>query len=140
MAESTLSITLASITDGNGRVAARVDNNTDKKRAIRFGVRIQSGGTGPTADSTYKFYFHRQDDDGTDHSDDTVGAVDAALTVEPDNSLQAGFIILTNDSNTFFDTSFVVYDPGPYWSLSFWNASAQTINASGHYIRYVYLD
>lgn len=142
MAESALTATLTAITDGNGRVSARVDNNTDLKRAIRFNVRIQSGGTAPAAIVGYKFYFHRQDDEATSHQDDGVGEVDAALSVEPDTSLLAGSMLLTADTNTDFETSFVVYDPGSYWSLSFWNASGQTINATeaNHYLRYIYLD
>lgn len=139
MAENALTITLASITDDNGRVSARV-TNSNNKRAIRFNVRIRSAGTAPADQSLYKFYFHRLDDEGTTHSDDTVGESDAALSTEPDNSLFAGTLILTASTNTNFETSFLVYDPGPYWSLSMWNASGQTINVSGHYLRYVYTD
>ena len=142
MAEQSLIATLTAITDAQGRVSDRVDNNTATKRAIRFNVRIRSGGTGPAAAVGYKFYFHRQDDETTSHQDDGVGEVDADLSVEPDTSELAGAMLLTNDANATFQTSFVVYDPGPFWSLSFWNASGQTINATegDHYLRYVYLD
>jgi len=142
MAELALIATLTAITDAQGRVSDRVDNNTANKRAIRFNVRIRSGGTGPDLGVGYLFYFHRQDDETTSHQDDGVGESDADLSVQPSSSELVGSIILTADINTVYQTSFVVYDPGPFWSLSFWNDSGQTIHATegDHYLRYVYLD
>lgn len=141
MAESAVTITLSTIADGAGQVSDRVDNSAAKKRVVRFNLRIKSG-TAPAADVLYHFFLHRQDDETISHSDDTVGEADAALTTIPVLSEPMGTIVLTNDSDTPFETSFVVYDPGPYWSVSFWNASGQAIHATedDHYIRYSYLD
>ena len=137
-----LTCTLASIANGAGRVSARVDNRSDNKHEIGFRVRINSGSSAPTVGTPYLFYLHRQDDLTPSHSDDTVGEADAAVSTQPDNSRQVGKIIVTADTDTVFETSFTVYDPGPYWSLSMWNATGQTISATeaDHYLRYDYLD
>jgi hypothetical protein len=93
-------------------------------------------------DKLYKLYFHRQDAEGTPHQDDGVGITDAAVTTEPENSLFAGAIIVNNVQAETYQTSFVVYEPGPYWSVSMWNDVGQTTSTTGadHYIRYIYTD
>lgn len=142
MAENILDITQASITNGAGRVSARIDNSTDLKRSIRFLVVSKSGAAAPDAGSTYKYYFHRQDDGTPSHSDDTVGEVDAVMSVEPDNSKLAGELLLEASGDKVFETSFEVNNPGSYWSMSYWNASGQTNSTTegDHYIRWIYLD
>lgn len=138
--ETALAITLLSLANGAGRVSARVTNSASK-RVVRVNINIKSGGVAPTLDTLYKFYLHRQDDETVSHQDDGVGEVDAALTTEPFLSDPIGSIKVTNDADTNFPTSFVFYDPGPYWSLSIWNASGQAISATeiDHWIRFSYL-
>ena len=133
-----LTITLTSIANGAGRLAAQIDNTSVRAPKIRIAARVKSGAAAPTVGSVYRFYVVRYDTHGTAYADDGLGAADAAVATEPVAAWEIGTIPLTASANTSFYGCWVVPDPGPKWSLVFWNASGQTISTTegDHFIHY----
>lgn len=145
-ASTALTVTLASIADGAGRISTRVDNSTDasgsdRAQAIEVWASITTGGVAHTDDSLFKFYLVGHDvGTGTPNiSDDALGTSDAAVTVEPENSQFLFSIRVTAATNTAFEGHGTMYDPPPGWSIVFWNATGQTTNSTegNHSIRHV---
>ncbi len=141
-----LAITLASIVDGAGRISIRVDNSTDasdsdRAQAIQVWASLTTGGIAHTDDSLLKFYLVGHDaGTGTPNiSDDALGTIDAAVTVEPENSQFLFSIRVTTATATAFEGHGTFYDPPPGWSIVCWNVTGQTISTteSESVIRYV---
>lgn len=94
-------------------------------------LRITTGGTAPTANSTVKLYLIRRSNDGTlDLADDAVGTTDAAVTVEPIRAELLGVIQVTATTNATYTKSFLAYDLSADYSFVVWNATGQTLNAT----------
>lgn len=137
--EGSFTITLASLADGSGRSSASISNSSDYPAAL-VSMKIRSGGTAPTADTSYLIYLLR--DTGTLASDGWGGS-DAAITIL--NSTLMGTIKVTANTNTdfygIFDTS--DFGPlGPTWGIAVQNESGQALNSTEgnhakHYIYYV---
>jgi len=131
-----LTITLASIADGAGRICTQVDNSNLWVPAVYIHSEIKSGAVAPTAGAIYKFYLVR--DDGQGYRSDGLGSADAAVSTEPENARIVGSIVVTATANKVFYGDFVIQDPGYKWSLVFWNSSGEAINSTeaDSYIRY----
>ena len=125
-----MTITLASIAAGNGRISAQVDNTTTRFNLITVYARIESGGTGPADEEVYEFYLIKFDADTPEYVSDGFSDADAAVTVKPPNANFIGAIAVTNDADTQFFGDFVVRDPGPEFSIVFWNDTGQTISTT----------
>lgn len=131
-ASTELTITLASIADGAGRLATIVDNSvdssgSDRAQAIQVYASITTGAIAHTDDSLFKFYVVGHDAGSSPNiSDDNLGTADAALTVEPENSMFLFSIRVTAATATAFEGHGTFYDPPPGWSIAFWNATGQT--------------
>ena len=119
-----LAITLASITDGNGRISTQVDNSGTWAPRVLMSVLLKTGAVAPTAGSLYKFYLIR--DDGVGIVDEGLGAADAAVATEPENAHLVGTVTVTATADKSYRSSFLIEDPGYKWSVVFWNATGQT--------------
>lgn len=126
-----MTITTASIADGNGRIATGVDNSTDEYQKIHLYCRLETGTT-PTADSRVNFYFYREDDHATEYVSDGQTLTDGSLSVTPSPPTQfIGAMISdgTSDTRLYLDT--VVHDPGPgRWSVGFMNETGATLSTT----------
>ena len=126
-----LTITTASITDGQGRKSANVDNSTDLYQRIHWYTRLASGGTGPTAGTLYEMYAFREDNFATEYTTDGTGTTNVPLIATPENAELIGTVVLTNTANKFFYGEGVWEDPGPGgWAMGFMNEGGQTMSTT----------
>lgn len=133
----TPTITLASLANAAGRISAVIDNTATRAPAALVFLRATTGGVAPTVNTPIKLYLIRRSNGGTDISDSNLGTADAAVATEPANAEQIGSIIVTAAINTQYDRSFMIYDLPPKYSILVWNATGQTLNASGHILQVV---
>ena len=135
----TLTISLASIANGAGRISAVIDNTTTRAPAGMLFVRVTTGGTAPTANTPIKVYLIRRSNMATDISDANLGTTDAAVTAEPTNAEQVGSIIVGTGTNTQYDKAIPIYDLSPEFSVVIWNATGQALNATAgnHIVQYI---
>ena len=125
-----LTITTASISDGNGRISTGVDNSTDEYQKIHLYCRLETG-TSPTADSRIDFYFYREDDHATEYVSDGETLTDGALSAVPPNAQFIGSMISDGTSNTMLYRDMVVDDPGPgRWAVGFINNTGATLSTT----------
>jgi hypothetical protein len=116
-----------------------VSNASPSIPAAMIYLRLQSGGTGPTAGSVYEVFLIRGDAQGTPIRDDGAGASDAAITIE--NAPLLGTMILTTTANKNF---YGIFDTAPLgqlgveWGIAIRNSSGQTMNGTegNHLKRY----
>ena len=138
--KASFTITLASLASGSARQSTLVTNTSPGYPAALIILKIQSGGTGPTAGAVYEVYLLRADETPT-NGDDGLGASDAAITIENANLL--GTIVVTNTTNKNF---YGVFDTaplgplGPKWGIAIKNSSGQALNATegNHSKQYIY--
>jgi hypothetical protein len=133
-AKANFTITLASLTNGSARQSTMISNASPGYYGALVTLKIESGGSAPTAGTVYEVYLLRSD--GT-QGDDAVGASDAAITIE--NSQLLGTIVVTANANKNFYGTFDtgVFGPLPIsWGIAVKNASGQTINSTeGNHIK-----
>ena len=139
--KATFTITLASLTNTSARQSTMINNSSNYPAAIVY-LRIESGGTAPTAGAVYEVYLLRGDDAASStYRTDNAGATDAAITIE--NAQLLGTIIVTATINKNFygefDTAFLGI-LGPEWGIAIKNSSGQTLFATegNHFKGYVY--
>lgn len=125
-----LTITLASIASGAGRIAAQFDNTSTRYHKITVAARIESGSVAPAAGEVYRFYLIRDDGHTTVYRSDGLGTTDAAVSTEPPNANFLFSIVVTNTADATFYGDIVVKDPGREFSIVFWNATGQTISTT----------
>lgn len=137
----TLTITLASLGNAAAKQSTVVSNSGNYPAAIIY-VKMTSGGTGPTASSTYDIFLGRSNSNSSpSYRSDGAGASDATITTE--NAKALGSIILTNNTAKAFygefDTS-GLGPLGPEWFIIIRNSSGQTISATAgdHEVTYNY--
>lgn len=124
-------ISLASIANGAGRICAVIDNTTTRANRGLLAIKVKTG-TSPTVNTTVRYYLIRQ----TTASNVVKGAagglgdVDAAVTAEPLGAPLVGEIVVTATSNVSYSELFMLYDPGPKFSIVVWNATAVALNSS----------
>lgn len=125
---ATLTITLASLTNGSARQSTMVSNSNGRPAALVF-VKVTSGGSAPTAGSVYEVYLLRGD--GTNRTDN-AGSSDAAITIL--NAPLLGTIVVTASTATAFygefDTKYLG-ELGTEFGIAIRNASGQTVSSTG---------
>lgn len=129
----TLTISLASIassTTGVGRQSTLVDNTSNKYTSAMVYLKLETGGSAPTANSLIYVYLVRYDNNTV--ADDGAGTSDAALTVV-NAPLLGTILVSTTGTNTFyygcFDTSFL--GPlGPKWGIAIVNSSGAALHGT----------
>jgi len=129
-AVTTFTITLASLATGAARQSDMIDN-TLRRPAMLFYLKIQSGGTAPTAGSIYEIYLLRGDAFAATYRTDNAGASDAAITIE--NATLIGTIVVTAtiNKNFFFDGDTASAGPlGFEFGIAVKNNSGQALNAT----------
>ena len=118
-------ISLSALSNGSARQSTLLTNTSPGYTAALIYLGIKSGGTGPTATTTYDVYLIRGD--GT-AADDAAGASDAAITIE--NAPLLGSIVVTATANKMF---YGVFDTsplgplGPSWGIAVKNNSGQAL-------------
>ncbi len=95
-ASTAITITLASLADGNARKSAAVDNGTDKFLDVLFKVVVQLATGTPVSDQAINIYLAGSED-GTDYTDNYTDG-DAALTLRSPTNLKLVEIIEIPDS------------------------------------------
>ena len=125
-------ITLASLANGAGRISSVVDNTTVRAAMAMVFLRIKTGGVAPTANTAIKLYVIRRSNDGTtDLADHALGTADAAVTTEPTDAEQVGSIVVPATANLSRERAFLVYDLPAKYSFVVWNATGQSLSATG---------
>lgn len=132
-----LTISLASIAAGAGRLSTQVDNSTAAANKVALFVNIEAG-TAPTAGGTYRVWLVRYDNNGTPYASEGLGTADAAVATEPTNAQFVGSIVVTNSTNTHFYGDFIIENLGYKWAVVVFNGTDQALHATGgnHYVRY----
>ena len=125
-----LTITTASITDGNGRISSGVDNSTDEYQRIHLYIRLELG-TSPTADTLLEVYFYREDDHGTEYVTDGATLTDGALSATPPNAQLVATMASSGTTGERLYADVVVEDPGPgRWGVGFMNETGVTMSTT----------
>jgi hypothetical protein len=134
-------ITLASLANAAARQSTMIANSNHYPAALVY-LKIQSGGSAPTAGTLYEVYLLRGDDASSSaYRSDGAGASDAAITIE--NAALLGTIVVTANTNKNFfgefDTS-PLGPLGPEWGIAVKNTSGQALNATegNHLKEYAY--
>lgn len=132
-----LTLTHTSVADGAGRVATKVDNSTVRARKIEVTARFKKASAAGTG--LVKYYLVRADGHATEYTSDNLGTSDAAVSTEPPNANLVGSAVTTASTSISFYADFVIEDPGPGWSICFWNASgaAASGTAADCFVHYI---
>ena len=139
--KATFTLTLASLANASARQSTLIDNSTNDYPAAIVYLKIESGGTAPTAGTLYEVYLIRGDDPASStHRTDAAGATDAAITIE--NAPILGTIVVTATINKNFYGEFDTAPLGPLgpeWGIAIKNSSGQALNATegNHFKGYV---
>lgn len=135
----TLTISLASLGNGAGRISDVIDNSTTRAPAGFLFVRVRTGGSAPTNNTPIKFYLIRRSDAATDLADGALGTSDAAVSAEPTNAECVGSIVVGTGTNTTYEKSIPLYDLPKKFSIVVWNAIGQALNSTGgdHVLQFV---
>lgn len=137
-----LSITLASLADGAGRVSAAVAAAAPAPAKLAVFYKITTGSSAPTAGTSVAFFLVRGDDHETEHRDGGVGATDSALADAENFKLaNAGNLVhafaVTNATAKAYVGSFVIENPGPDYQIAVVNGIGQALDSTegNHYVR-----
>lgn len=142
---ASLTITLASLGIGAGRVSTQINSNdtgqaTSGKNVDSVMVRahFRMGGVAPTAGKTVLYYLVRGD--GASHIDGNLSTTDGAVTVSTlqDQLELVCAVPVTVTTAADYYVSFVLYNPGEAWSIMVWNGTDQALDttAGNFYIKY----
>jgi hypothetical protein len=125
------------LANGSSRQSDLITNSNNYPGALVY-IKIKSGASVPTANTTYEVFLVRKD---STISDDNAGTGDAAITIENSNLL--GVIIVTASAakNFYgvFDTSHLGA-LGPTWGIAIRNNTGQAVDTteSNHVKGYSY--
>lgn len=124
-------ISLASIANGAGRICALIDNSTTRANRGLLAVKVKTGTT-PTNNTTIRCYLIRQTtaSNVVKGGGGGLGDVDAAVSTEPLGTPLVADIVVSNTSNVSYSEVFMLYDPGPKFSIVVWNATGVALNSS----------
>lgn len=135
-----LTITVASLADGNGWQSTIVDNTSLRYQDAILSVKIKTQ-AGAGGDSVVGVYLIRDDNDGTPNRTDSAAASDAALTI-----VNAGLIgvvkIRSAGGVQTEEADFLVHRLGPKWGIAIKNETGATLDTTGgnHRVGYVGLN
>lgn len=136
-------ITVASLANAAGRVSTQVDlcdANNLAPQSLIVQVKLTSGGSAPTAGTTYQLYWARGEDATSGHIDGGLAATDTGYTsgsspftaAQLRDQLQfVGAIPVTAGTATTYRATFVIPDPGPRGSLYLFNDTGQAMSSTG---------
>lgn len=137
---ATIPITLSSLATGAGRWSDAITNSNARPGALVF-VRIKSGGSAPTVDTTYDVYLLRRDKSSspTYGTDGWAGSDAAATRVK--SAKWIGSVVVTANTATEFDGEFDTGLAGPLgevWGIAVVNNTGQTTDttAGNHVVTY----
>jgi hypothetical protein len=141
-ASSALTITLASLADGAGRVSAQVAGTSPVAGKLQVFYKITTGGSAPTAGTSVSFFLVRGDDHETEHRDGGVGATDSAVADAENFKLaNAGNLVhafaVTNATAKAYQGSFIIENQGTDWQIAVINNIGQALSstAGDHWLR-----
>ncbi len=126
-----LTVTLASIPDGDGRKSAYVDNSSDRFEEVRLTGIIRSGSSAPTVGTIYEFHLFTGDGATVAMNTDDNAGGDTAITVPIENAPLVITAVVT--ATTGKDFSFeVIFDITGVdeWSIAFINETGQTTDST----------
>jgi len=121
-----ITITLGGLANSAARQGTVVDNTTTRFSKVLVAASIKTG-TSPTGNTLVSLYLIR--DDGTIRTD-AAGASDAAIT--PVNAQTIGTLTTKASPSTgdVLADLFVVYDPGPKWTVAVLNGTGVSLDAT----------
>jgi hypothetical protein len=131
---STLTITLASVADGAGRVATQYNGGTNFPTKGWISVKM-SPGISPTTGNLLELYLAYSDGQGTenitDGSDTDYGitASDGALPIKPINIQSIGAIAMSGTTSPHRKV-IPVFDLSQKWSLVAWNSTGDSLSVT----------
>lgn len=136
-AMQTLTISLASLANGAGRISNVIDNSVIRAPAGELYIKIRAG-TAPTANTGYRIYLIRRSNGSPVLADHNLGTVDAAVSAEPFNAELVGIVYVTAVLNSDAYGSCRLYDLSREFSIVVWNPTGQALNATAgeHIIQY----
>lgn len=131
------------VANAAGRISTEIDNTVTRAPRGLVALRIMTGAVAPTNGSLYRIYLIRNSAAATNlqggRGGASLGAVDAAVTVEPVNAECVGAIQVTAATATTYEELFPVHDPGPRFSFVVWNGTGQAADATSanHLLQWV---
>ena len=129
--KATFTMTLASLANGSARQSTMIANSNNYPAAM-VTLRIKSGGSAPTAGTTYAVYLLRGDDaSSSTFRSDNAGASDAAITIE--NAVLIGTITVTATTAKNFYAEFdtAPFGPlGPEWGIAVKNNTGNALSST----------
>ena len=140
-ASASLTISLASIADGSGRVSAGVSNPSPSYPRIILFAKIKLG-TSPNSNAIIELYLIRGDASSPAIQDDNAGTADAAYTAlnaQLIGTLRSAAAAATGD---VLRGSFIIEEPGLYWSIGVKNRTGVALDATNgnHALTYNLVD
>lgn len=136
---TTLTITLASLGAGAGRIATQFDGGENFPIKGWLSIKTKTGATVPVAGSLIEFYLAYSDAQSPEVITDTLGLTDAALATLPSNVSAIGSLIAVAAAATVHQTVFPVFDLPRKWSLVIWNGLNGALSATGsdHVVKFI---
>lgn len=133
----TMTLSIASLTDGSGRGGTAVDNTSGLYINADIEVKVKTGGSGTSSTGYINVYLIRSAD-GTTY-DDGFGGTDASYT--PVNAILLGTIAVSANATTYyglFDTAQLGITLPKKWSIGILNKSGGTLDttAGNHEVKY----
>lgn len=123
-----MTITLASLatsTAGVGRQSTMIDNSSVRASRLLIHAKVTTG-TSPTASKAIYVYILRSD---ATRRTDGAGASDAGLTVVTAQLI--GVMPTSSASDTAYQGTFIVDEPGPEWGIAIVHDTAVNLNSTG---------
>jgi hypothetical protein len=144
-----MTLTLASLANGGGRVSTQVDLTDANGLApeyVEFFYRVRTG-TSPTTGKTVEYYAVCGDEDGTPHIDGGVAATDTgyasgdtplSASARRDQLTMLAAQPVIGTTGVDYYGSFVWYNPPPRISVYAFNDTGSALDSTGgnHYLRY----
>lgn len=140
-------ITQAGLAAGAGRISTQIKNTSAadgtgaegvEAELLRIWWRVRSGAVAPALGAPYLLYLIRSDNATPEHVSEGLGLVDAAVSVQPNNSDIVCSIpaIATAGKDHYCESA--IPNPGPRFSFLAWNGSLQTwdATAANFWVRY----
>lgn len=140
-ADTTITITLASLANSSYRESNAIDNSSDKFLDVILSLTIKSGASAPSGEKVLKVFFYASED-GTNLTDNATGS-DASITPRsPTNLLGPMYIQTPTAAVTYIvNTPIAQFFGGvipPKWGIVIQNAVGAALDTTGgnHVVKY----
>jgi len=136
---TTLSITLTSLANGAGRIAAQYNGGSNFPIKGWISAWTKTGSVAPTAGSLIEFYLVFSDTQSPENITDGLGIIDGAIATKPANIRSVGSIVVSANADYDHQAVFPVFDLTQKWSLLVWNATGQALSstAEDHVMKFI---